>query len=590
MLFPRPAQMSDLDTTKHLRHELRIVADPAIPAQGYRLVIGDEAAELRHADEAGRTYGCQTVEQLRHPDGTLPAVSVQDQPEFLTRAYMLDVSRDRVPTRATLARIVGVLAACRYNQLQLYVEHTFAYRGHDDVWAGTSPLDAEDLGWLDGLCLDAGIELVANQNCFGHLAPWLAVDAHRGRAECPDGYEVVPGVTFPPAVLAPTQDNADFAVGLVREQAAALTSTTVNIGCDETFELGLGVSRGIVAREGRARVYLEHLARIIDPLVAEGRTVQFWADIVAHHPEHLDLLRTDGVIALVWNYDGPDAPVIELPEIVAEILGTLRIDINADTRFSARLEPFVGSDLTVWVAPGTSTWNSIVGRLDNAYANLLDAAEAGRAAGVEGYLVTDWGDGGHHQPWTVSLGPIAYGAAVAWGAEANSDLDVAEVVDSVLLDSPGAGVGSILDRIGRVADRTGLQARNSSPVFTALIPSGFTITGLGEPDAASVAAVVDTLDSAASELADVVPTERFGTDLIEELAVAIALARFGAESIAIAAGVRAPQDAARADELEALIARYRNAWLSTSRAGGLEKSVAHLQNTVDGLRGLGRID
>ena len=113
MLYPRPAQLTDLDESKHLSHELRVVGDPAVAPQGYRLIVDDEAAELRHADDAGRRYGCRTVAQLRHPDGTLPAVTVDDRPLFLTRAYMLDVSRDRVPTRPTLARLVGVLAECR---------------------------------------------------------------------------------------------------------------------------------------------------------------------------------------------------------------------------------------------------------------------------------------------------------------------------------------------------------------------------------------------------------------------------------------------------------------------------------------------
>ena len=87
---------------------------------------------------------------------------------------MLDVSRNRVPTRTTLARLVEVLDRCRFNQLQLYVEHTFAYAGHEDVWRDASPLTADDLRWLDDRCAEVGIELVANQNCFGHLAPWLA--------------------------------------------------------------------------------------------------------------------------------------------------------------------------------------------------------------------------------------------------------------------------------------------------------------------------------------------------------------------------------------------------------------------------------
>jgi hypothetical protein len=39
-------------------------------------------------------------------------------------------------------------------------------------------------------------------------------------------------------------------------------SRRVNIGCDETFELGRGASAARAAEIGAAGVYLEHLARI----------------------------------------------------------------------------------------------------------------------------------------------------------------------------------------------------------------------------------------------------------------------------------------------------------------------------------------
>ena len=38
---------------------------------------------------------------------------------FETRGYMLDISRDRVPTLRTLRLIVDILARYRYNQFQL---------------------------------------------------------------------------------------------------------------------------------------------------------------------------------------------------------------------------------------------------------------------------------------------------------------------------------------------------------------------------------------------------------------------------------------------------------------------------------------
>ena len=46
---------------------------------------------------------------------------------FAVRSYMLDISRDKVPTMGTLKQLVDILARFDYNQFQLYTEHTFAY-------------------------------------------------------------------------------------------------------------------------------------------------------------------------------------------------------------------------------------------------------------------------------------------------------------------------------------------------------------------------------------------------------------------------------------------------------------------------------
>ena len=53
---------------------------------------------------------------------------------------MLDISRDKVPTMPTLFALVDRLAEWKINQLQLYIEHTFAYRGHEEVWRNADPM------------------------------------------------------------------------------------------------------------------------------------------------------------------------------------------------------------------------------------------------------------------------------------------------------------------------------------------------------------------------------------------------------------------------------------------------------------------
>ena len=76
------------------------------------------------------------------------------------------------------------------------------------------------------------------------------------------------------------------------------------------------------------------------------------------------------------------------------------------------------------MAPGTSSWLSILGRTTNARTTCRRAAEAAIAHGAAGYLNTDWGDQGHLQQPVVSEPALAYGAAVSWCLEANADLDL----------------------------------------------------------------------------------------------------------------------------------------------------------------------
>ena len=106
---------------------------------------------------------------------------------FAVRSYMLDISRDKVPTMGTLKQLVDILARFDYNQFQLYTEHTFAYAAHKAVWEKASPLTAEEIRELDLYCVMHGIELVPNQNCFGHMERWLTKPDYNHLAELPKG-------------------------------------------------------------------------------------------------------------------------------------------------------------------------------------------------------------------------------------------------------------------------------------------------------------------------------------------------------------------------------------------------------------------
>ena len=135
--------------------------DPSLRPQGYELHISPDAVEVAAADEAGFFYGQLTLAQLAAlHDGALPAGVVRDYPDLPVRGVMLDISRDKVPTTTSLHALIDRLASLKINQLQLYSEHTFAYRRHQEVHAAASPLDAGEILALDAYCRERHVELV----------------------------------------------------------------------------------------------------------------------------------------------------------------------------------------------------------------------------------------------------------------------------------------------------------------------------------------------------------------------------------------------------------------------------------------------
>jgi hypothetical protein len=525
--------------------------------QGYELEIEPNGIHVTAASAEGAFYAAQTIAQIvrQHADdGVLPCVQIEDRPDFRARGVMLDVSRDKVPTMATLYGLVDQLAALKINQLQLYTEHTFAYRGHPDVWAAASPLTGQEILELDQYCRERFIELVPNQNSFGHMERWLKLPGYHELAECPEGFTFPWGLRHPTGFTLNPLDERSIA--LVRELYDELlphfTSPLFNVGCDETFDLGLGKSKAECERVGKGRVYLDFLLKIHDTLQDHQRIMMFWGDIILHHPELIAELPRD-VVALEWGYE-------------------------AGHPFDEHLAKFAEAGIPYFVCPGTSAWCSITGRTDNALANLREAAESGIRHDAAGYLITDWGDLGHHQPLPVSYLGYAAGAAYSWAYEANRPLDMAAALDAnVFLDRSGT-MGQLAADVGNVYQVCKQPLANGSRLFWTL---------LGGTERRNLYDGVTREEYARGEVA------------VESIMARLASARMGradagliGDEFAFAGELLAHAcrrgrfliDRTHGKDLEAelrgLSSEHRRIWLARNRPGGLAESAGRLDKTA----------
>ena len=287
--FPRPKSISATTGSGPAPDApVTVVADASLPAQGYRLRTSADGIEVAHADAAGLRYALATLDQLRAGrDFETTSYTVEDSPDFAVRGFMLDISRDRVPTRRTLARWVEVLDLARINCLELYTEHTYRFRGQQVVWQDASALSAADLQWLDALCASRGIELVCNQNTLGHMERWLKHPEHAKRSENEDGF-TMRGQHRPPSTVEPSPENAAFVGELLEDVAANFRTRRINIGADEPWELGTGKSAQRAEEVGLGTVYWEYVTAVMQPWLDRGWTVEFWADVFGDHPQLMD--------------------------------------------------------------------------------------------------------------------------------------------------------------------------------------------------------------------------------------------------------------------------------------------------------------
>ncbi len=530
---------------------LRLQPGQDLPPQGYALAVTPAAITLEAGTAAGVFYGVATLIQLLSQSGPqVPALVIRDWPDFPARGVMLDISRDKVPTQATLFELVDRLAGWKINQLQLYTEHTFAYRRHPEVWAEASPLTGQDVLDLDAYCRERFIELVPNQNSFGHFARWLTHPRYAPLAETHDWFDTPWETRLKgPYSLCPLDPGS---LALLRELYDELlphfTSRQFNVGCDETIDVGQGRSRAAVAAQGAGRVYLDFLRQVHAEVQARGRTMQFWGDIIIAHPELIPELPRD-VVALEWGYE-------------------------ADHPFDAHGAQFAAAGVPFYVCPGTSAWNALGGRAHNALGNLRSAAENGRRHGAVGYLITDWGDNGHWQmPFVSDLG-LAMGAAYAWAGRRNVDLDPAAMLSAWAYADPSGAMGAAVVALGEAAQAVGVAPHNASALFLALqtplaeLPAqlpGLTAAGYRRGLAAIEAAEARLVgDRCARPDAGLLRREFAWT------------ARMLRRACWRGLGVLGEAVAAQTD-LRAEVAEYQALWLARHRPGGLADSVARFE-------------
>ncbi len=519
-------------------------------SESYRLVVGPHGARLVGGGEAGLFYAVQTlVQALRTCGRNLPGLRVEDSPVLAQRGVMLDVSRGRTPTLDSLKRLAARLAYFKINQLQLYTEHTFLFSPRRDLGEAVGALTADEMRELDTFCRERHIELVPNLQSFGHQRALLSLPAYQHLDETGWRWTLSPAREETYTLLAEMYD----------EMLPAFSSSQFNIDCDETWDYGLGQSKALADAQGKGRVYLDHILRLRDLAARHGKTLQMWADIILDHPELLPAIPDD-ILLLDWRYE--DLPAYPTVEAIA----------RTGRRFM--------------VCPGTSSWNTLFPRLDNAIGNIRGYTRAGVAHDAVGMLNTDWGDYGHYQQPSGSVYPFVFGAETAWTGGATEVEDFDRKVGPLVFGDRSGQVVAALRALGKAIEHPALYKPNRSDVALGLFddPLGGRMVNV-EPSA--IAALRDAATQALPAFALLADDQ-----MRRELSFVAAQVAFVADKLALTRDLRAAL-AADADmtpwlaalrvqraRLAALRDEFEALWLAVSKRSEIQFTLDHYDRAL----------
>ena len=221
------------------------------------------------------------------------------------------------------------------------------------------------------------IELVPEQQTFGHLHKALRLEKYAELAETPYG-----------DVLSPQQPGSyKLIADWYKELNDLFPGPFFHIGSDETFELGEGRSKEEAQAKGVGAVYFEHLNRVREVLRPYNRRLMFWGDIALHHPDLIGNVPKD-MIVMNWEYSARDD-------------------------YSSIIKPFKDAGLDQFVCPGAHNWNQIFPNLEAATRNIVNFTRDGQESGAIGMMNTTWDDDGETLFESVWY-PIVLGAAASW--------------------------------------------------------------------------------------------------------------------------------------------------------------------------------
>lgn len=318
-VIPQPIMMERLSGYITPNVEPKVVFDPSLPAEGYRLNIAEGGITITAADEAGAFYARQTLRQLKQQatKNRLQLQIVEDSPRYHYRGLMLDVARFFTP-KDHLLKIIDAMAELKLNKLHLHLTDDNGWRIEIKRYprltqVGSRRVEREGKYFPERRCQEKGEPTVEKgfytqddireivryaEERFIEVIPEIDVPAHSNAAlaaypqyACPvvDKYiGVLPGLGGDNARIifcAGNDSTYTFLQNVLDEVLALFPSRYIHLGGDEADKHYWALcprcqdrikTEGLKDEEALQGYFMQRMARYVQ---SRGRKVMGWDEL-----------------------------------------------------------------------------------------------------------------------------------------------------------------------------------------------------------------------------------------------------------------------------------------------------------------------
>ncbi len=341
-----------------------------------------------------RHAAAATVVQLaKQRPGFLPEAYVKEEFTFKFRGFHIDIARGGVPGVGKFKELLRFLFLTKYNALGLYVEDLFPWKSFKGVGSERGRLTPEELREIEDYGEKLGIDVFPSLELLGHMEHVLSMPEYRGYSEMwwrNDG-----------CIDLGNPEASELSLRMLRDVLELSKSKLVLIGGDETWSLGRGRTLDRTGRFEGPELYRAHYRKLIEMVMHSGKSAMMWGDMLngMFLPE-IGKSRWEGVINdALWNevsIANWDYSPESIDYFSSRILGIGHLDKQL-------------------ACPSLHSYGTYYPDYDDALKNIGGFLGAASGHGLNGFLITTWGDQGSECLYSLQYPLIAASIEIAEG-------------------------------------------------------------------------------------------------------------------------------------------------------------------------------